>query len=195
MQQLLFGQESPKPYSYHPDFLDKGQADKLLEYCLELKWKQEYVERYGFRAPNPRLECIYGEKQVYANEAAYILETEIMPNQLKELMENISTFSECKFNYLVGNYYRNADDSIEWHADKHNSVFLKGKVASLSLGQMRLFQIKEKKSKSQVESIWLEHGSLMIMDINMQYTHLHRIPKVTKGWCGSRINLTFRQWK
>jgi alkylated DNA repair dioxygenase AlkB len=43
-----------------------------------------------------------------------------------------------------------------------------------------------------VEKVWLESGSLCLMQPGMQDTHQHRIPKASTHNCGPRISLTFR---
>jgi hypothetical protein len=54
-------------------------------------------------------------------------------------------------------------------------------------------QIKNKtKSKT---SIFLENGSLMVMDGALQHTHYHGVPKNHVPVNGERINITFRLLK
>lgn len=196
MQQLdLFGSKSePKPWDYFGDFLSKEEADTLLVHCQQLDWQQFYTERFGFRTPNPRLECLYGKKGIQYSYGAITLESVAPTKLLQTILQRVSAHTAHQFDYLIGNMYRGADDSISWHADTKDAACLEGAIASLSLGQMRLFQIKENQQGAKIESIWLEHGSLLVMHPRMQRTHVHRVPKVTKGWCGERINLTFRPW-
>ncbi len=116
-------------------------------------------------------------------------------SELYDLASRITEHVGHSFQYVIGNLYRSGDDSIGWHADNDSSMRRHPAIASISLGQMRLFQIKKVGSEGKPESIWLEHGSLLLMQPGMQETHVHRVPKVTKGWCGERINLTFRPYK
>jgi alkylated DNA repair dioxygenase AlkB len=67
-------------------------------------------------------------------------------------------------------------------------------IASLSLGNPRLFQFKHRNLKDQKYKLILEHGSLLLMKGEMQHYWLHQIPK-TKKKVGERINLTFRKIK
>jgi alkylated DNA repair dioxygenase AlkB len=197
MNQLsLFVDEVPKPYTYFPDFLSKHDADAINLHCQGLNWSQKTITRFGFVTPNPRLECLYGRPKItYKYGGEIILIAEKWTEVLYHLAANIAEHTGYNFQYCIGNLYRDGDDSIGWHADNDSSMGPNPAIASISLGQMRLFQIKKIGSDAKPESIWLEHGSLLLMKPGMQQTHVHRVPKVTKGWCGERINLTFRPHK
>ncbi len=196
MQQLqLFGENDPKPYLYIPDFLNKFEASSLFQSCKLLNWQQYKTRKLGFSVPNPRLECLIGSKNANYEYNGIKLFAEPWTDELYDIASRIVEHTGYKFQYCIGNMYRDGDDSIGWHADNDSSMGLNPAIASLSLGQMRLFQIKSNQKEAKIQQIWLEHGSLLIMHPGMQSTHVHRIPKVTKGWCGERINLTFRPWK
>lgn len=195
MQLSLFGADEPKSYTYYPDFLTKQEADALLAHCKALKWQQNYSQRWGVRVANPRLELLYGSPKINYKYGGVTLYAEKWTRELWELGARINQQTGHTFQYVIGNLYRNGDDSIGWHADDDSSMGFEPPIASVSLGQMRLFQIKEIKDGAKAESIWLEHGSLLLMAPGMQQTHVHRVPKVTRGWCGERINLTFRPYK
>lgn len=77
-----------------------------------------------------------------------------------------------------------------WHADDESELGREPVIASLSLGDTRVFRMRHKESKTLVE-ISLEHGSLLVMSGLMQQCWVHEIPK-TKKPVGQRINLTYR---
>jgi alkylated DNA repair dioxygenase AlkB len=77
-----------------------------------------------------------------------------------------------------------------WHADDEPELGHEPVIASLSLGDTRVFRMRHKETKTVVE-LPLEHGSLLIMSGLMQQCWVHEIPK-TKKPVGQRINLTFR---
>lgn len=189
--------ESPdKPYIYTSGFLSPSDADKLLAHCKTgLNWQQNHTKKFGFSRPNPRLECLYGNPKINYQYGNVVLCAEKWTLELYSLCARIAEHTGYNFQYAIGNLYRTGDDSIGWHADNDSSMGSQPAIASISLGQMRLFQIKKVGSESKLESIWLEHGSLLLMKPGMQSTHVHRVPKVVKGWCGERINLTFRPYK
>jgi alkylated DNA repair dioxygenase AlkB len=64
-------------------------------------------------------------------------------------------------------------------------------IASLSLGEERVFQIKHNTNKEVKRSIILQHGSLLVMKNGAQIHYKHQIPKASKSK-KPRINLTFR---
>ncbi|BAZ39382.1 2OG-Fe(II) oxygenase [Calothrix sp. NIES-4101] len=188
LQLSLFSEAAANPWSYISDFLPRDKADKLYEYCKTLKWEQNRSSR--FAVPNPRLECMYGGKGY--EYSGITLQSNRWTAELYNLASEIVERTGYSFHCCIGNLYRDGNDSIGWHADKDLSMGENPAIASLSLGQMRLFQIKSNQKDAKIQQIWLEHGSLLIMHPGMQSTHVHRVPKVTRGWCGERINLTFR---
>jgi alkylated DNA repair dioxygenase AlkB len=90
------------------------------------------------------------------------------------------------------NYYRNENDSVAWHSDKDTIPGLKTEIASVSLGQVRNFDFRNKANRQQRYSIALEHGSLLLMKGDLQQFWDHRIAKSHLPMAG-RINLTFRK--
>ena len=63
-------------------------------------------------------------------------------------------------------------------------------IASLSLGAVRRFQLKHRRSGERV-AVDLPHGSCLIMAGATQHHWLHQLPKTTQA-VAPRINLTFR---
>lgn len=197
MQQLSLFQEiaEPTPWTYIPEFLTRQEASELLAHCKQLNWHQSKTSMWGKSIPNPRLECLYGNPRISYKYGSVKLDAQTWTAELYAAAARIVGATGYKFNYCIGNLYRDGNDSIGWHADNDLSMGSNPAIASLSLGQMRLFQIKSVQEDSKIDQIWLEHGSLLIMQPGMQSTHVHRVPKVTRGWCGERINLTFRPWE
>ncbi len=93
---------------------------------------------------------------------------------------------------MLLNYYRDGNDSVAWHADKDTIPGLKTDIVSLSIGQARNFDFRNKTDHRQQYSIRLEHGSLLLMKGELQKTWEHRIAKSTVPM-KARINLTFRK--
>ena len=104
-----------------------------------------------------------------------------------EKHENIS------FNSVLLNRYRNGNDSISWHTDAERELGIRPIIASVSFGATRTFQLRHINTKEKLE-IELTHGSLLIMQGELQHFWQHQIPK-TKKVLGERINLTFRTIK
>lgn len=96
------------------------------------------------------------------------------------------------FNGVLLNYYRDENDSVAWHADKDTTPGLRTEIASISLGQERAFDFRNKVNHHQRYSLNLEHGSLLLMKGDLQSYWEHRIAKSVLSMVG-RINLTFRK--
>jgi alkylated DNA repair dioxygenase AlkB len=115
-----------------------------------------------------------------------------MTEALLELLNQIQTVSHHDFNCVLLNLYRNGADSNGWHADNEKELGKHPQIASYSFGAPRFFHFKHRKIKEQRHKMELHHGSLLLMEGNMQEHWLHQIPKTIKPM-EPRINLTFRK--
>ena len=80
-----------------------------------------------------------------------------------------------------------------YHADNEKELGINPAIASLSLGDERLFRLVHNKSKEKLD-LALGHGDLLIMAGSLQHHWRHAVPK-TGQFKSSRINLTFREIK
>jgi alkylated DNA repair dioxygenase AlkB len=94
------------------------------------------------------------------------------------------------FNRTLVNYYRDGQDSVDWHADDERELGPEPIIASVSLGQERAFLLRHKTTKERLK-INLPHGSLMMMGPGIQ-EHWHHSVAKDKNVVGPRINFTFR---
>lgn len=65
------------------------------------------------------------------------------------------------FNILLGNFYRTGEDNIGAHSDDETGHDPEAFIASVSLGAVRDFVLKDKESNKTVYTIPLAHGSTM----------------------------------
>ena len=79
---------------------------------------------------------------------------------------------------------------MAWHNDSETDLQKNGAIASLSFGAERKFSFKHRVNQD-TKSIFLQHGSLLVMKGATQTHWLHRLPP-TKKVTTARINLTFR---
>jgi alkylated DNA repair dioxygenase AlkB len=79
------------------------------------------------------------------------------------------------------------------HEDDEKELGLNPVIASLSLGDERLFRLHHKKRKETLD-INLGHGDLLVMAGTLQHHWMHAVPKTKKSKM-PRINLTFRKIK
>ncbi|WP_281646541.1 alpha-ketoglutarate-dependent dioxygenase AlkB [Parendozoicomonas sp. Alg238-R29] len=96
------------------------------------------------------------------------------------------------FNSVLVNQYRGGRDSNGWHADNESELGEQPVIASVSLGAVRRFRLRNNKNKQQTYSIDLPHGSLLIMGAGVQEFWQHTLTKTAKA-VEPRINLTFRK--
>jgi alkylated DNA repair dioxygenase AlkB len=87
--------------------------------------------------------------------------------------------------------YHDGNEGMGWHSDDEKSIEDNSTIASVSLGAERKFSFKHKQSNKTI-TIFLEHGSLLLMKDAAQKNWLHSLPKSSKITL-PRINLTFRR--
>ena len=92
---------------------------------------------------------------------------------------------------MLLNLYRDGRDSIGFHSDDEPELGVNPVVASVSLGAVRQFVLKHKKSKEKL-AFRLARGSLLVMGGACQHHWIHGVPK-TAEVVGERVNLTFRR--
>lgn len=146
----------------------------------------------------PRLTCWYGELPYTYARSTMAANTQWHP-LLLTLREAVEQASGCSFNSLLCNLYRDGHDSIGWHSDDEASLGNKPTIASLSLGDTRVFSLRKQPPPEEngdftyVERIRvpLGHGTLLLMDGATQDDWQHQVAKEYHDR-GPRINLTFR---
>lgn len=178
--------------SLYPYFLNIDEADKYLRELLsQVSWSEQTINVYGKVHKVPRLSAWYADDNksyeysgIRSNGLAWI-------DVLNDLKNKIQIRCESSFNSVLVNRYRNGNDSVGWHADDEPELGTEPVIASLSLGEERVFQMKHKNDKTLKKSITLPHGSLLLMRGKTQENWLHQIAKSSRDM-SDRINLTFR---
>jgi alkylated DNA repair dioxygenase AlkB len=192
----LFTDDDPKdilPFDgtarYIPTFIAADEADRHFTGLVEeTPWEHRHIVLFGREVLQPRLACWYGDHAY--SYSGIRLEPRAWTDRLRALRDRCSVDSGAEFNSCLVNLYRDGRDSMGWHADDEPELGHEPVIASLSLGDTRVFRMRHKETKTVVE-LPLEHGSLLIMSGLMQQCWVHEIPK-TKKPVGQRINLTFR---
>lgn len=114
--------------------------------------------------------------------------------KLLEVKARIENFCGAGFNSCLLNLYHNGSEGMGWHSDDESSLDPGAAIASLSFGQERRFQFRLKSNHSEKREIYLESGSLLLMDAESQRHWQHCLP-VSAKHTKPRINLTFRCMK
>lgn len=178
--------------AYWPSFLSREVANAYLDRFLgpSVDWRQEDISIYGKRLPQPRLIAWYGD----AGRTYTYSRLKLTPNpwttDLQEIRQLVEKVADSPFNSVLLNLYRTGQDSIAWHADDEPELGNSPTIASVSLGIVRRFRFRHKRTR-EIRELPLAHGSLLIMRGAIQEHWVHDIPK-EKGISSPRINLTFR---
>ena len=179
-------------FIYYPNFFLKEKADIFFETLLkETPWQHDEITIFGKKILQPRLTSLYGNEGKSYGYSNIVMHPHAFNNTLTFIKDEIENIINEHFTTVLLNLYRNEKDSNGWHADNEKELGRDPVIASLSLGEERVFQIKHNTNKEVKRSIILQHGSLLVMKNGAQIHYKHQIPKASKSK-KPRINLTFR---
>jgi alkylated DNA repair dioxygenase AlkB len=199
MEQLSFfgerGQSKGLPkelLTYVPDLIGEKESDKLLQkFISEAPWKQTVRKIYDKEVITPRLTAWYGDVGTDYSLPGKVSNPIPWTDELLMIKAKVELLAGIKFNSVLLNYYRDGNDSVAWHSDKESVLGKNPIIASVSFGQVRSFDIRNKANHAEKYSVRLEHGSFLLMKGDLQEHWEHRIAKSTKPM-KPRVNLTFR---
>ena len=178
-------------YILYTSFFSKAESDVYLrELRNESLWKQESMNMYGKKVNFPRLTAWYGDNDKPYSFSGITLNPHPWDNNLKLIKNKIEPKAMTTFNSVLLNLYRDGNDSISWHTDAEKELGINPTIASVNFGATRTFQLRHIETKEKIE-IELTHGSLLIMQGELQHFWQHQVPKTSKK-VAERINLTFR---
>ncbi|MGF7042645.1 alpha-ketoglutarate-dependent dioxygenase AlkB family protein [Mucilaginibacter lappiensis] len=199
MEQLSFfaeaGQSKGLPntlLAYYPGFIDGETGNDLLQkFITATPWKQSTQKMWDKEYLTPRLTSWHGDIGTAYSVSGKISNPNPWTPELLMLKEKIEQAASIKFNSVLLNYYRDGNDSVAWHSDRESVLGKNPIIASVSFGQVRSFDIRNKANHSEHYSVRLEHGSFLLMKAGLQECWEHRIAKSIKPM-KARVNLTFR---
>lgn len=175
---------------YNPSFLTREASDRYLKLLLDsVPWQQNVVMMYEKEVVTPRLSAWFGDRPIRKDDKRLPIP---WTPELLEIKKAIEQATGMDFHGVLLNFYRDGNDSVAWHADKDTVPGLKTEIASLSLGEERNFDFRNKEDHRKRYSLKLQHGSLLLMKGDLQKYWEHRIAKSTVPM-KPRINLTFRK--
>ncbi len=177
---------------YFPNYFNSFETLELFQVLHQsIQWRNDKIKMFGKIYNIPRLQAWYGENDAKYSYSNINLSPIPWTKELLEIKAKIEATCNTEFNSVLLNLYRNGTDSNGWHSDDEKELGENPIIASISLGQERIFQLKHKVENTKID-ILLENGSLLLMSGTMQKNWKHQIPK-TKKPLNSRINLTFRR--
>lgn len=203
---------------YIEQFFNKKTSDRVLEYFQEndtvdwrcakwadmtaealskiqfkhIKWKQDSIRLYGKIIPLPRLTSWYGDSGKSYTYSGITSHPHEWNECLSYLKNKIEQCSGVTFNSVLLNWYRDGEDYLNWHADDEKELGKNPIIASANFGETRDFVIRRNENEAEKIKLPLKHGTLLVMQGELQHFWQHAVPK-RKKVAGSRFNLTFRR--
>ncbi len=115
----------------------------------------------------------------------------IWSTKLNEIKRRVEKIVNRTFHVCVCIYYPDGNSGVDFHSDyvAFGDINL---IPSLSIGEGREFQLREKETLN-VYEITLTEGSLLIMGKDCQQNYEHCLP-INPKYKNGRINLTFRTY-
>lgn len=158
----------------------------------ELAWRHEPITLWGKQYLQPRLTAWYGEPGTDYTYSGLRMEPLPWTPRVAGIKAAIEALCGQRFNSVLANLYRDERDSVGWHSDDEPELGKTPFIASLSLGETRIFKLRHKTRKEiKPVSFELGNGSLLLMGGRTQQHWLHAVEK-ERQTRGARINLTFR---
>ncbi|HEY0845525.1 MAG TPA: alpha-ketoglutarate-dependent dioxygenase AlkB [Noviherbaspirillum sp.] len=178
---------------FRPAFYQPPQTDDLLSRLhQETAWKQETITLWGKQHLQPRLSAWYGDADTMYAYSGVTLHPHPWTDMLLRIKSDIENATGHRFNSVLLTLYRDENDSVGWHSDAEPELGAMPVIASLSLGETRVFRFRHRTRKElKPISLDLTDGSLLLMEGPTQRFWQHAVVKERRA-CGPRINLTFR---
>lgn len=177
---------------YFGKIVPEEQADLYFNVFMNsIEWKNDEAIIFGKKIITKRKVAWYGDEGF---SYTYSKTTKVALPWTKELLDlklMIEKISGAQYNSCLMNLYHSGEEGVSWHSDDEKSLGDAPNIASFSLGAERNFTFKHKINKQTI-SVFLEHGSLLVMKDRTQTHWLHSILK-TKKISHPRISLTFRK--
>ena len=155
---------------YYPNFYSIEEASALFENLkTNTPWQQDDITVYGKSYPQPRLTAFYSLENKIYSYSGISMDTLAFTPTLLQINNKIEERTQEKFNAVLLNLYRDGKDSVGWHSDDEKELGKNPIIASLTLGEERMFHLKHKKNNLLKSKYLLEHGSLLLMKGNTQH--------------------------
>jgi alkylated DNA repair dioxygenase AlkB len=175
------------------NFLPADRAKHLLDNLIEaIPWRAEEVVVWGKRHAQPRLIAWYGDPGKNYTYSGIAMNPLPWTPLLEGVRGDVERACNERFNSVLLNYYRDERDSMGLHSDDEPELGPRPTIASLTVGEERLFTFKPKAEHLESVSVPLPSGSLLLMKGDTQRNWKHGIGKSSRRM-GPRVNLTFRQ--
>ena len=175
--------------------LDQKESDAIFTYLLTKNFEyHKPYKRFNQMVKVPRGQASYTlNEDIHYNYGVSggSPVNEVMCDKLKEITSKVNAELGTNYNTILMNVYKDGDDCIGFHTDKETGWVKGTGFATLAVGAVRDFQIKNT-STNNVTTIAHLPGHVIDMPhpLNSEYTH--SVPK-RKKVKECRISLTFRE--
>lgn len=177
---------------YLNSFYDAETSDSLFTNLLgSLIWESDEILMFGKLVQTARKVAWVGEPECLYTYSGVQKTPQSWTKELAQMRDRLEKFTGHTYNSCLLNLYHTGDEGMGWHSDNEKELDNTASIASVSLGARRKFAFRHKQGKT-TSSIFLEHGSLLIMHPPIQEHWQHSLLK-TKTVTSPRINLTFRK--
>ena len=131
---------------YDATWLSPDEADEALSALRdELTWEQREIVLFGRRILQPRFIAWAGD--LGYRYSGQTLEPRAFTPTAGRLLARVRVQVGASFNHVLANRYRSGDDSMGLHADDEPELGVNPVVASVSLGAVRSFVLRHRKSR------------------------------------------------
>jgi alkylated DNA repair dioxygenase AlkB len=178
---------------WYPQALSTPEADRaFVELRDGIDWREEDIVLFGRRYRQPRLMAWHGDEGAVYRYSGRSFQPAAWTPALSGLRARVEAIAGRRFNSVLLNRYRNQRDAMGWHSDDEAELGPEPVIASLSLGEVREFQLRHRLRRDlPIARLTLTPGSLLMMAGPTQQCWKHRVRRESRN-CGERINLTFR---
>ena len=177
---------------YFNHFYDEGESDHLYKILLNsLSWETDEIKIFGKLVKTARKVLWVGDPECAYTYSGVQKTPQTWTNELLQMKHRVEQFTGHTYNSCLLNLYHSGAEGMGWHSDNERELDSTTPIASLSLGARRKFAFRHKQDKS-TYSLFLEHGSALIMHPPTQEYWHHSLLKTTTV-TSPRINLTFRK--
>lgn len=183
-------------FVYYPKYIPLDTRLKFVEKIDSLfPLARAKNKLFGKEYTIPRDQMVMGSGGYdYSGVRVSIIPWNDITKYIKTYIEDIPQIKEknIKFDLVLINGY-NGLDKVDWHADDEKKLNKKMPIVSVSIGDMRYFDIRDLPDKKQKWRVPLYSGDVIIMMPGVQSKYQHRIPILKSA--KRRYNLTFRVYK
>ena len=177
---------------YFSHFYTADESDHFFENLMNsLAWKTDQITMFGKLVTTSRKVAWVGDPQCRYTYSGIEKIPQGWTKELLQIKHQLEAATGYTYNSCLLNLYHNGEEGMGWHSDNEKELDSTTPIASISLGARRKFAFRHKQDKATV-SVFLEHGSLLIMHAPVQ-DHWHHSLLKTKTVMSPRINLTFRK--